>query len=520
VTARIRAMRDADLGRVVAIERACFPTPWSKGMFIDELVQGESRFWVVADSPWGLLGYAGLMQADDEAHVMNLAVRQDARGQGLGIALLTALVDAAVERGVRRMTLEVRPTNAEAVGLYRAAGFHDVGRRPGYYSDSGEDGLIMWTGDLSGGEQRALTETLHARSQAALARFRIVSSPGGSDLGVHRDLILAIETSCDETAAAVLRDGRDVLSSIVASQVDFHRRFGGVVPEIASRKHTEAIVGVVDEALEVAGVGLGDLTAIAVTQGPGLVGALVVGVAYAKGLAAATGLPLVGVNHLEGHLFANFLADPTIEPPLVALLVSGGHTSLVHVPAWGEYHTLGATLDDAAGEAFDKVAKALGLGYPGGPVLSKLAKDGDPAAIPFPRAMLHSGDYDFSLSGLKTAVVTHIASEQAAGREIDVPDLAASFQAAVIDVQVAKAVRAAKECGVATFLIGGGVAANAALREALREALASEGVRLSVPPFELCTDNAAMIAAAGHFRLWRGETIGPSAEAIPNLRID
>jgi tRNA threonylcarbamoyl adenosine modification protein TsaD/ribosomal-protein-alanine acetyltransferase len=520
VSARLRPMRDADLPRIVAIERACFPTPWTQGMFLDELVQGESRYWVVADSPWGLLGYGGLMEADDEGHVMNLAVRPDARGRGLGTAMLSWLVEHARERGLRRLTLEVRPSNAEAIELYRRAGFHEVGRRPGYYSDSGEDGLVMWTGDLADAEAVSALGELQRHAEAALARFRIERPGVDADLPAHRDLILAIETSCDETAAAVLRDGREVLSSVVASQVDFHRRFGGVVPEIASRKHTEAIVGVVDEALELAGVGLHELSALAVTHGPGLVGALVVGVAYAKGLSMATGLPLVGVNHLEGHLFANVLADPGIKPPLVALLVSGGHTSLVHVPAWGEYHTLGSTVDDAAGEAFDKVAKALGLGYPGGPILSRLAAQGNAKAVAFPRAMMHSGDYDFSLSGLKTAVVTWLKAEREAGREVDVPDLAASFQQAVIDVQVHKSVRAARECGVSTFCLGGGVAANTALREALHDALAAIGVRLSVPPFELCTDNAAMIAAAAHFRLWRGETVGPSAEAVPNLRLD
>jgi N6-L-threonylcarbamoyladenine synthase len=334
------------------------------------------------------------------------------------------------------------------------------------------------------------------------------------------DVILAIETSCDETAAAVMRGGGDLLSSVVASQIDFHARFGGVVPEIASRKHVEAISGVVDEALSLAGIRLEDVTALAVTYGPGLVGALVVGVSYAKGLALATGLPLVGVNHLEGHLFANVLAEPDIEPPFVALLVSGGHTSLVHVPAWGEYHTMGSTLDDAAGEAFDKVAKALGLGYPGGPAISRLAAEGDPAAIPFPRAMINTADLDFSLSGLKTAVVTYIRKEQAAGRDLDLPDIAASFQAAVIDVQVSKAVRAVVETGARTFLIGGGVSANPALRAALAKAMDARGVRISVPPLDLCTDNAAMIAAAAHFRLGRGETLGPSAEAVPDLRLD
>jgi N6-L-threonylcarbamoyladenine synthase/protein kinase Bud32 len=239
-------------------------------MFMDELLQGDLRYWVVAESPWGLLGYAGLMTTADEGHVMNLAVRSDARGRGLGTALLSALVDEAGHRGLSRLTLEVRPSNAEAVALYERAGFRAVGRRPGYYSDSGEDGVIMWTGELAAPDAVALATEMHAKAEAALAGFTIERSAADPGTPAHRDLILAIETSCDETAAAVLRDGHEVLSSVVASQVDFHRRFGGVVPEIASRKHTEAIVGVVDEALEVAGVGLHQLSAIAVTHGPGL----------------------------------------------------------------------------------------------------------------------------------------------------------------------------------------------------------------------------------------------------------
>jgi tRNA threonylcarbamoyl adenosine modification protein TsaD len=300
------------------------------------------------------------------------------------------------------------------------------------------------------------------------------------------------------------------------------------VPEIASRKHTEAIVGVVDEALALAGEKLGfdaplpftALDAIAVTYGPGLIGALVVGLAYAKGLSMATGLPLVGVNHLEGHIFANVFADPDVKPPLVALVVSGGHTSLVHMPEWGVYRTMGETLDDATGEAFDKVAKFLGLGYPGGPILSQLAETGDPAAIDFPRAMLRSGDYAFSLSGLKTAVINHIRHQREAGREIDVPDLAASFQQAIIDVQVAKALRAVEETGATTFCLAGGVAANPALRAELTEAMARRHVHVSVPPLDLCTDNAAMIAAAGHYRFVRGDRLGLDAEPVASLRLD
>ncbi|HEY5517889.1 MAG TPA: tRNA (adenosine(37)-N6)-threonylcarbamoyltransferase complex transferase subunit TsaD [Coriobacteriia bacterium] len=519
MTVRIRRMELTDLDGVLAVERSSFHSAWSRGMFLDELTQGDSRAWFVADSPWGLVGYTGLMEVEHEGHVMNLAVRHDARGHGLGGALFSALLAEATGRGIERLTLEVRPSNEAALALYADVGFTEAGRRHGYYGDTGEDAIVMWSGPLDSPEMVAAIEALAVRSADALDAFRLTRTDDGQADEAHDDLILAIESSCDETAAAVVRGGREIVSSVVASQIDFHSRFGGVVPEIASRKHTEAIVGVVDEALERAGIGLHDLTALAVTYGPGLVGALVVGVAYAKGLALATGLPLVGVNHLEGHLFANVLSEPDLEPPFVALLVSGGHTSLVHAPQWGEYHTLGSTIDDAAGEAFDKVAKALGLGYPGGPEISRLAADGDPAAIPFPRAMMRSDDLDFSLSGLKTSVVTYIAKERAAGRELRLPDIAASFQAAVIDVQVAKALRAVEGCDVSTFLIGGGVAANPALRAALTAAMQARGVRVSVPPLSLCTDNAAMIGAAAHLRLWRGETMGLSAEAVPDLRL-
>ena len=489
----IRPLTDSDIPLVAALERVTFSEPWTAGMFADELAE-SSRAWYVAEDEGVLVGYGGAaVLADHDAHIMNIAVTPARRGQGLGRQLLDSLLAATAKMGAQSVTLEVHSDNAAAIGLYKSVGLESVGVRPGYYGPDG-DAVIMW-GDLPGAEPAALTHETD-------------------------ELILAIESSCDETAAAVLRGGRELLADVVASQVDFHARFGGVVPEIASRKHTEAIVGVIDEAMERAGAALGlggalpfaDLDAIAVTHAPGLIGALVVGVAYAKGLAMATGKPLIGVNHLEGHIFANVFADPEVGPPLVALLVSGGHTSLVHMPEWGVYHTLGETLDDAAGEAFDKVAKVLGLGYPGGPILSKLAETGDPAAINFPRAMMRSGDYAFSLSGLKTAVLTHIRHEEKAGRQIDVPDLAASFQQAVIDVQVAKAVRAVKETGAVAFCLGGGVAANKALREALTAAIEPLGVHVSVPPLELCTDNAAMIAAAAHYRYLHGERLGLDAE--------
>ena len=341
----------------------------------------------------------------------------------------------------------------------------------------------------------------------------------------RRPLILAIESSCDETAAAIIDGQREMVSDLLATQVDFHKRFGGVVPEIASRKHTEAIVGIVEETMEHAGemLGLGrglrwrELDAIAVTQGPGLIGALVVGVAFAKGASWATGLPLIGVNHMEGHIYANQISNPEIEPPMVVSLVSGGHTMLVHVRDWGDYEILGQTLDDAVGEAYDKVAKALGLGYPGGPVISKLAAQGNPAAIDFPRAMLHSHDYLFSLSGLKTAVMTYVKQEIDAGRELNLPDLAASFQRAVVDVQVAKAVTAVKETGVREFCLGGGVAANPELRAALTEAMEKIGVHVTLPELSACTDNAGMIAAVALDSYRDGKFLDLTSDAQANL---
>jgi N6-L-threonylcarbamoyladenine synthase len=306
---------------------------------------------------------------------------------------------------------------------------------------------------------------------------------------------------------------------VVASQIDFHARFGGVVPEIASRKHTEAIVGVVDAACEQAGLtSLTQLDAIAVTFAPGLIGALVVGVAFAKGLSWATDLPLIFVNHLEGHIYANRF-DNELTPPFVIALLSGGNTMLVDVRGWGDYRILGQTLDDAVGEAFDKIAKALGLGYPGGPVIGRLAATGNPQAINFPRAMLHSHDLQFSLSGLKTAVITWIRSEQQAGREINLSDVAASFQQAVIDVQVAKALDALEQTGATTFALGGGVAANQALREAYAAALEPRGIRVIFPPSIACTDNAAMIAlvALDRYRAENFACLDGDAQATSDL---
>jgi N6-L-threonylcarbamoyladenine synthase len=324
--------------------------------------------------------------------------------------------------------------------------------------------------------------------------------------------ILGIETSCDETAAAVVIGGHVVRSSVVSSQVDIHARFGGVVPEIASRAHVDLLTPVIAEALVEAGVEGPDLDAVAATWGPGLVGSLLVGVSSAKALALVWGVPFVAVNHLEAHLYAAFIEDPSLELPLVVLLVSGGHTLLVAMEGHGRYRLLGSTLDDAAGEAFDKVARYLGLGYPGGPAIDRIAMEGDPHAIDFPRAMLHDG-LDFSFSGLKTAVINHVRKHP----EVATADVAASFQEAVVDVLVAKARRAAHEIGATGLVLGGGVAANSLLRERFLSACVADGIHGFLPSRAMCTDNAAMVAAAAWWRLGADGPTPLDQGADPNL---
>ena len=330
-------------------------------------------------------------------------------------------------------------------------------------------------------------------------------------------ITLGIETSCDETAVAVVEDGFTVRSNLIAAQVHLHERFGGVVPEVAARAHVEALNPLMAEALETAGLGFGDIDGVAVTVGPGLVGALLVGMAAGKAVSLATGAGLIGVNHLEGHIWANFLTHGPPEPPFIALVVSGGHTMIVHMPEPFHHEVLGQTLDDAAGEAFDKVARLMGLGFPGGPALDKMARDGNPDAIRFPRSMERSGDFDFSMSGLKTSVLRHVKAERAAGRDIDLPDLAASFQEAIVDVQVQKTLEAAAKLNVGTVLLGGGVVANTRLRERMEREGGAAGLRVLFPPLELCTDNAAMIACVGAARLARGERTSLDIGADPNL---
>ncbi len=326
--------------------------------------------------------------------------------------------------------------------------------------------------------------------------------------------VLAIETSCDETAAAVVDDGRDVRSSVVASQVDLHARYGGVVPEIASRAHVELICDVIEQSLVEAGTTLDDIDAVAAVRGPGLAGALLVGVSAAKAISVARGLPYVGVHHHEAHLYAAMIEDPQLEPPLVTLIVSGGHTLLIAMDGHGSYRVLGETVDDAAGEAFDKVARFLGLGYPGGPAIDRLALVGDPEAIRFPRPMRGEG-HDFSFSGLKTAVVQYVRKHP----DVEVADVAASFQAAIVDVLVEKLVAAAKETGISTVVAGGGVAANSALRTRLFDLATDGDLRVVVPEIALCTDNAAMVGAVAAYRLAADGPTPLEAPVVPNLRL-
>lgn len=334
-----------------------------------------------------------------------------------------------------------------------------------------------------------------------------------------RFLTLAFETSCDETAAAVLADGRTVLSNVISSQIDIFKNYGGVVPEIASRHHLENINGVLDEALKDANVTLDDIDLIGVTNGPGLIGALLMGVATAKSLAFAKNIPLVGVHHLMGHISANFIEYPELEPPFMALITSGGHTEIVDVKSYTECEILGGTRDDAVGEAYDKVARVLGLGYPGGPKIDKIAKEGNPEAIHFKRVYLEKDSFDFSFSGLKTAVLNYINQEKQAGRELNRADLAASFQQAVMDVITEKSVAAVKQRGENRLVLAGGVAANSKLRQMLGEACKANEIELYRPAIELCTDNAAMIGAAAYYKYRSKGADGLDLDAYASMKL-
>lgn len=508
---------------------------WHGSQILDELPRGDRTWWAayemndsskraVSPEDAKLIGYAGGWIVDGQVQVLKVATDPAYRRRGIAQELLAHIARDARDLGATEMTLEVRLSNTGAHAFYERLGLKRIGVRPRYYSD--REDAVIYTGPLPLAEHDVAGMELRLNDAVKAADANTSAQPD-QYLDIQGKLILAVETSCDETAAALIDETGTIVSDVVASQIDFHSRFGGVVPEIASRKHIEAIGGVAQECLEQARIRTGkadlgwhDLAAVSVTYAPGLVGALVVGLAFAKGLAWAADKPLIGVNHLEGHLYANKLACPDIEPPMVVSLVSGGHTMLVHVKDWGNYKTMGTTLDDAVGEAFDKVAKAMGLGYPGGPLISKLAEKGNPKAIQFPRALMHSGDLQFSLSGLKTSVMTYLQKEKQAGREVNQSDVAASFQAAVIDVQVAKAKTALQETGAKEFCLGGGVAANPELRHAYEEMCDEMGVRLTMPPLSACTDNAAMIALVALDRYKAGKFFSLDCDVAAHAALD
>jgi N6-L-threonylcarbamoyladenine synthase len=472
MTYLIREATAIDLEPIMAIEVECFVNDaWSKENMQSELAAPHTYYLVAVVEDF-VVGYAGSSQLDGatQADIQTIAVKPNQRGSGIGRALMVALTKEAKRRGAKEIFLEVRADNTVAQKLYKIFGFKQIGLRKQYYKPDGVDAFVMKTSLLPD----------------------VVAEP----------LVLGIETSCDETGIGIVR-GNTLLANVISSSMELHARFGGVVPEVAARAHLEALLPALEQALAEANVTLDDLDAIAVTNGPGLAGALMVGVGAAKALAVATGKPIYAVNHLVGHVGADILDQGSLTVPTIALLVSGGHTSLLLVKdLLNDVQLLGETIDDAAGEAFDKVARVLGLPYPGGPEIDRAALGGSPAAIRFPRGLTLPKDmdehrYDFSFSGLKTAVARHVELAESKGEEFVVADVAASFREAVVDVLVNKAIAACLDHKIHRLLLGGGVIANSRLREVAIAKCAANGIELRIPPLSLCTDNGAMIAILG-----------------------
>ncbi len=476
----IREMMAADLPAVLAIEKDSFTLPWSPTMIGDELEQEAARSTVAVAAEAGdrVVGFLLGRRYPDVWHVMDVAVAPAMRRQGIARALVSEFVAAACLAG-RGVLLEVRGGNEGAVALYGSLGFVTAGVRRRYYPDTGEDALVMMRG-------AGVPDSAAGPCDGATV-------PGG---GGAAGPLLAIESSCDDSAAAVLTPSGEVLASVSHSQDAIHERYGGVVPEVASRAHVERMTAVVREALRQAGCGVADLGGVAVTVGPGLIGALLVGVQTAKAIAWSRKLPFYPVNHLHGHLAAAWLSDPSAPLPMVTLVASGGHTMLVRVDGHSTFSLLGQTLDDAAGEAFDKGARLLGLGYPGGRELDQLAETGDPDAFSFPFGLRRSVRPDFSFSGVKTALYYQLRGMTPQQREERAADIAASYRRAVVGALVAKTVRTAEHERVKTIAVVGGVAANSLLRRQLAEQGQNAGFHVVVPAISYCTDNAAMIGAA------------------------
>ncbi len=505
-----RAAEVADLLALMRLETSTFVSDaWSADAMRGELTARHGWYVVAVDADGGgILGYAGLScpRGAHAADVQTIAVADGSRGRGIGRALLTRLVAEAHVRGAREVLLEVRADNPVAQALYSSLGFEAIAVRPHYYQPDDVDAVVMRVALAATPPEVAEPRDAPAERPASAASDAEAHADetAGADAG---PLVLGIETSCDETGIGIVR-GQTLLANVISSSMDEHARYGGVVPEVAARAHLEALTPAIDAALAEAGVTLRELDAIAVTAGPGLSGALMVGVGAAKPHAVALDIPLHGVNHLVGHVGADLLSvdggpGVPLETPSIALLVSGGHTSLLLVrDLVDDVELLGETIDDAAGEAFDKVARVLGLPYPGGPHIDRVAADGDPKAIRFPRGLSLPKDmerhrYDFSFSGLKTAVARWVEKRQDAGEPVPVADVAASFREAVVDVLLTKAVAACVDHGIPRLLLGGGVVANARVRELAAERCRAAGIELRIPPLSLCTDNGAMIAALG-----------------------
>ena len=469
-----------DLDQILELEKLSFgKDAWPKATMKSELA-AKHTYYLVALSEAEVIGYAGLSKvaSASSADVQTIAVSGTHQRQGIGRELMQRLIDKARELGAKEIYLEVREDKSAPQKLYESLGFEKIDRRPNYYQPDGVAAIVM-------------RMTISAES-------------------IKQPVVLGIETSCDETGIGIVR-GNELLANVISSSMDQHARFGGVVPEIAARAHLEALEATLQQALTEAGISMQEIDAVAVTNGPGLAGALMVGVGAAKALSVAIDKPIYAVNHLVAHVAVDILERGKLETPTVALLVSGGHTSLLLVrDLLSDVELLGETIDDAAGEAFDKIARVLGLSYPGGPEIDKVAKTGDPKAIRFPRGLTLPKDqekhrYNFSFSGLKTAVARHVELAESKGEEISIPDVAASFREAVVDVLVTKAINACLDHNVPRLILGGGVVANARLREVAQSRCAEAGIELRIPALSLCTDNGAMIASLAAQKIIAGQ---------------
>lgn len=472
--------------QLAALEEQCFSMPWTEQQLRSQLPDASHEFIAAVDGG-RVLGYVGMMFVLDEGYISNVAVSPECRRQGIGDALIAEMDSRAKRRALSFATLEVRESNAPAIALYSKHGYVPVGTRKNYYDLPRENAILM-------------TNFLQIKRTCTVK-------------------ILSFESTCDETAVAVVEDGRKLLTDQIFSQADLHAVYGGVVPEIASRCHVESISILAQKAIEAAGITRQDIDAVAVSYAPGLIGAVLVGVNFAKSCALALNVPLIPVHHIRGHIAANYLAYPELEPPFLCLAISGGNTILVDVRGYTDMHILGATRDDAAGECFDKTARVLGLPYPGGKPIDLLSQGGDDTKYHFPISHVEGNPYDMSFSGLKTAVINLVHTAEQKGEEIDRASLAASFTKAVSDSLVPRAMQAAKELGHDKIVVAGGVAANSRIRADFKAAAEKNGLKLYIPPLKLCGDNGAMVGAQAYYEYLAGVRAGSDLNAYATMEL-